>query len=67
MFGFQLASVVSTLATGLFVDALGAENARQVVLGMVAVSAVPLVLWIFIVPWLERREQKEAITVLTGD
>lgn len=61
MFGFQLASVVSTLATGLVVDAIGAENVRQVVLGMVAISAVPLVIWVLIVPRLERREQPLAV------
>ncbi len=65
MFGFQLASVVSTLATGIVVDALGATNVRQVVAGMIGVSAVPLIVWALIVPWLERRE--EPLPAATGD
>lgn len=57
MLGFQFASVISTVATGLLVDTLGVGNVRQVVLSMVVVSVVPLALWLGIVPWLERREQ----------
>jgi MFS family permease len=65
MFGFQLASVVSTIATGVLVDSLGVANVRVVVLGMVAVSGAVLIVWLLIVPWLERHEQP--LPAATGD
>jgi MFS family permease len=56
MVGFQLASVISTLTTGLLVDSFGTEHVRQIVLGMGVVSLLPLVLWTLLVPRLEKYE-----------
>jgi MFS family permease len=68
MIGFQLASAVSILATGLLVDAIGAENVRQVVSLMGVISLLPLVLWVLVLPRLERREAGQvAAAPATGD
>ncbi|MBZ0299268.1 MAG: MFS transporter [Anaerolineae bacterium] len=56
MVGFQLASAISILATGVLVDAVGAENVREVVGLMGAISLIPLLIWVVVVPRLERRE-----------
>ena len=69
MAGFQLASAVSILVTGLLVDSVGAENVRQVVGLMAILSLIPLVLWLLAVPRLERAEagQPVAPPVSVGD
>jgi MFS family permease len=56
MAGFQFASVISTLATGLLVDIIGAGNVRNIVILMAVISLIPLVLWVLTVPKLEKRE-----------
>ncbi len=55
MIGFQLASAASILITGQLVDSLGIENVRFIVLGMGALSLVPLVLWGWVVRYMEKR------------
>ncbi|MCB9456751.1 MAG: MFS transporter [Anaerolineaceae bacterium] len=55
MIGFQLASAASILITGQLVDSLGVENVRVIVLGMGALSLVPLVLWGWVVRYMEKR------------
>ena len=68
MSGFQLASAISILITGLLVDSIGAENVRQVVALMGTISLVPLVLWGLIVPRLEHREARAgAASIAAGD
>lgn len=67
MTGFQLASTISIVATGLLVDAVGAENARQVVSLLGMMSLVPLVLWSLIVPRVERFEAPEPAPAAAGD
>lgn len=61
MVGFQLASVISTLATGLLVDSFGTVHVREIVLGMGIVSLLPLILWSLVVPRLEKHEDRLAI------
>lgn len=61
MVGFQFASVISTLTTGLLVDTFGTDNVRQIVLGMGIVSLLPLILWTLVVPRLEKHEDGLAI------
>jgi MFS family permease len=56
MVGFQFASVISTLATGLLVDSFGTDQVRQIVLGMGVISLIPLILWTLVVPRLEKHE-----------
>lgn len=54
MAGFQFASVVSTIITGLLVDLIGAGNVRQIVIIMAFISLVPLGLWAWAVYAMER-------------
>lgn len=61
MVGFQFASVISTLATGLLVDAFGTDQVRQIVLGMGVVSLAPLILWTLLVPRLEKHEAQLSV------
>lgn len=56
MAGFYFTSIISTVVTGTLTDALGVENVRQIVIGTGLVSLAPLLLWIVVVSWLERRE-----------
>lgn len=68
MMGFYLVSAVSILATGLLVDAMGAENVREAVALMAIVSLIPLALWLLTVPRLERSEARQNVAPLaTGD
>ncbi len=61
MVGFQFASVISTLITGLLVDSIGTDHVREIVLGMGVVSLVPLILWTLLVPRLEKYEDRLAV------
>jgi MFS family permease len=60
MAGFQLASAISITATGALVDAVGAENVRQVSYLLGAISLIPLALWVLALPRLERAEAQVA-------
>jgi MFS family permease len=60
MAGYQLASAISITATGALVDALGAENVRQVSYLLGAISLIPLALWVLALPRLERAEANVA-------
>ncbi len=59
MAAFYLATVASTLIHGSLIDAVGAQNARQVALATVLAGLVPLVVWSFLVRWLARRESAQ--------
>lgn len=59
MAGFQLATVVSTLAHGWLVDAVGASHISWIAIGTGFVSLLPLLAWLWIVPRLEKYEAKE--------
>lgn len=61
MAGFQLASVISTILTGLAVESLGASQVRQVVIGMGIISLVPLAGWLLILYVIERRQRQLAL------
>lgn len=61
MVGFQFASVISTLTTGLLVDTIGTDHVREIVLGMGIVSLIPLILWTLVVPRLEKHEAQLAM------
>jgi MFS family permease len=54
---FQLATVISTIVHGALVDTLGKDFVRHIAYGTALIALVPLVLWIFSVPVMERREQ----------
>jgi MFS family permease len=60
--GFQLATVLSTVVTGVVVEALGNAQAQAIVLGTAVVSLLPLAAWAAITRWLERRHVKIAET-----
>lgn len=57
MAAFYLATVVSTLLHGSLIDAVGIENVRLVALGTIFIALVPLVLWSYLVRWLEQRQR----------
>lgn len=61
MVGFQFASVISTLITGLLVNSIGTDHVREIVLGMGVVSLIPLILWTLLVPRLEKYEDRMAV------
>lgn len=63
MAGYQFASTISILTTGVLVDTIGAENVRQVVGLMGLISLGPLALWGITLPWLERRESRQEVAV----
>ncbi len=53
--GFQLAVVVSALATGWLLDSSGLD-ARTITLVTGVASLAPLLLWTAAIPWIERRD-----------
>lgn len=59
--GFQLLQGTSVLVVGMLIDTIGAENVRQVVMYTGIASFVPLILWIWAIMTLERRETIPAI------
>ncbi|MFN8375401.1 MAG: MFS transporter [Anaerolineae bacterium] len=58
---FQLATVLSTIVHGALVDALGSEYVRHIALGTAGVALIPLLLWSWGVPHMERREVVQAV------
>ena len=64
MAGYQFASIISIVATGLLVEQMGAENVRQIVLFMAVVGMIPLSLWIWATLWVEKRS---AVPATAGD
>lgn len=68
MAGFQLATVVSTLAHGWLIDWAGAEHIGWIALGSGVVSILPLIFWAWILPRLEHQDSleiQETSTVVT--
>lgn len=62
--GFYSAVTLSTLVTGLFIDALGADHIRLITLGTAFLSFIPLLGWISAMHWLDKRE---LVPVAAGD
>jgi MFS family permease len=58
--GFQLSTVLSTIVTGLILETAGSARAPAIVLGTAVVSLIPLVVWMWIVRWIERRDERLA-------
>ena len=65
MAGFQLVTVLSTLAHGALVDALGLEQIALVLVGTGLVCLLPWALWAWVVPRLE--QQALIVAPATGD
>jgi MFS family permease len=61
--GFQLTTVLSILLVGGLADTFGSENIRAIVFGTAVVSVIPLAIWAFLVPRLDRRKEAEAEAV----
>lgn len=59
--GFQLATAVSTLITGIAVETLGVGAVRDIVFVTGIVSLIPLAFWSVVVRWLEQRENRELV------
>jgi MFS family permease len=58
MAGFQFSTVISTIIVGVLIDELGSAQARNISIGTAFASLVPLVMWVVVVKWLERRESQ---------
>ncbi|MEO8395380.1 MAG: MFS transporter [Chloroflexota bacterium] len=56
---FYLATVISTIAHGSAIDALGAENIRLIAFGTMGVSFIPLIGW----AWFTRRVQRQEVAL----
>lgn len=67
MTGFQAASAISIAVTGVLVDTVGTENVRHVVSLLGVASLLPLVIWVVVVPRLERREEPQVTAAAAGD
>ncbi|MBE2184525.1 MAG: MFS transporter [Anaerolineae bacterium] len=55
MAGFQLATVISIIITGIALEAAGNDQIRVITLFTGIASLVPLVLWAFALRWLDRQ------------
>jgi hypothetical protein len=60
---FQLATVLSTIAHGGIVDALGVGRLSLIAYGTAAVSLLPIIAWMVVLPRMKRYEVSPA----TGD
>lgn len=63
MAGFYLATVLSTLAHGSLIDAVGSDNARLIALGTGVIALLPLGAWAVLTRQMERREQPVTIGI----
>ncbi len=61
---FQLATVLSILLHGGLVDLMGADQIPLISYGTAVVSLIPLLVWIFMLPKMEKRE---AVIPAVGD
>jgi len=65
--GFELVMAISVLAIGLLVDAVAIENISSLVFGLAGVAIVPLLIWIWAVQRLEKRDDPLTTTPALGD
>lgn len=56
MTGFQFMQAISTIATGIIIDAIGAPEVRTVVYILGALSLIPLIIWAVAIVRLDRQE-----------
>ena len=54
--GFELVQTISILAIGLLIDALGDGGMQTVVFASALIAVLPLLLWLRVTAWLEKRE-----------
>lgn len=62
---FELVQGIATITMGLLIDAIGNHNVQWIVIGTAFISLLPLVMWIWAIQRLDRREAQLAIA--TGD
>lgn len=68
MLGFYIASIVSTLVHGWLIDTLGIERLHWIIWGTMAVSAIPVLIWFWTIPKLEKMEaENPQLVTMTGD
>lgn len=60
---FYLATVISTLAHGGLVDALGTEHIRTIAMGTMAFSLLPLALWAIFTRRMEKAERRGEVAI----
>ena len=58
--GFELVQTIGILAVGLAIDALGEGGARSIVFASALAAVLPLLLWMRVAHWLEKRESSAA-------
>ena len=54
--GFELVQSIGVLVVGVAIDAFGDKNMQGIVLASALAALVPLLLWLRVVSWLEKRE-----------
>lgn len=64
---FQFATVVSIIVHGALVEQFGAERIPEIALGTLVVSAIPLLIWMFAIPRVERSEGQQVVPVISGN
>ncbi|MEL6403245.1 MAG: MFS transporter [Chloroflexota bacterium] len=66
--GYYFATLVTTLAVGFLIDYVGVDRINWVIWGSMVVSLIPLSIWAWVVPTLERIEDNnESAVMATGD
>lgn len=60
MAGFYLATVISTVAHGWLIDAVGSANVRLIALGTGVVALIPALIWLLLTRHFEQRELQPA-------
>lgn len=67
MAGFYFSTLVSTLVHGALIDALGLEKLNWIIWGTLIVGIIPALIWIWIVPKLEKMETAQVNIAVAGD
>jgi len=62
--GFQLATVISTIVTGVATNGIHGDAVRPVVFATGLASLVPLLVWVLLLPRIDRWEAAESTPVV---
>lgn len=66
--GFYFATLVSTIVYGWLIDWLGNDNLQWIIFGSLIISLIPMTIWYFIVPKLEKMKPIDTpIVQIAGD
>lgn len=67
MMGFYIVTVISILAHSLLIDYFGTENAQTIALLTSFVSIAPLMVWVWVIRWLDAHSPETTPIPATGD